>query len=636
MVDLRWILETLPVGVWVAQVPSGEVTYANPEFRSIMGMDAVQGVRIGDAPATYRIFDRDGNLYPVEKLPFSRVVSTGRSATVDDLVIHRSDGARVNVRAFAYPKQDDGGKLTHVVIAFIDITAQVSAEVEREATEARLALAVNHSPIAIWATDLRGNVTLSEGAGLESLGVKSGQLVGRNLFELYALHPTIPSYLRRGLAGESFWYSVQIGTAAYDTWLTPLRDAAGVVVGIAGVSNDVSELRALQARAIQDDRAVALGTLAASVAHEINNPLTYMLGQQELLRDALDQMDRAIAALPENQRGSYETLQAQIHKALEPVRTGTERIASITRELRTFNRAPSQHLALVDVRSVVDSVLKLVRKELEARATLNVELRETVPVMGDATRLVQVVMNLVMNAMQALVEEAPDTERIWIRTGNEKDIVFIEVADTGPGVPPGDRERIFEPFVTTKGVGEGTGLGLFVCRNIVRDFSGRVIVSDRRGGGAVFRVELPAATVSSMPHPSGEQRGAARTTANILLVEDDALVADLLSRQLALSGYRSSIELDPLRALETIVSLGDSFDLIYCDLMMKGLSGMELAEALSSRAPSQLRKIVFMTGGAFTPRARAFCESHADQCVDKPFDILAETARRLGGSTAAG
>jgi PAS domain-containing protein len=349
MVDLRWILETLPVGVWVARVPSGEVVYANPRFRDILGMDAVPRSRIEDAPATYRIFDRTGRLYPVDELPFSRVVSTGRAAMVDDLVVHRPDGDRANVRAFAYPKLGDDGKLSHVVIAFIDITAEVKAVVEREAIEARLALAVNHAPIVVWATDVNGVVTLSEGVGLAALGVKSGQLVGQNLFDLYRDHATIPGFLRRGLAGESLWYTVQVGDATFDTWLMPLRDAAGEIVGVGGLSNDVSEIRTLQAKTIQSDRAIALDTLAANVAQQINNPLTYVLGHQELLQETLEQMGRSVAALPDPVRQDYQSLVARIQKTLETVRLGTERIAAITRELRTFNRDEAQQGGHEDV-----------------------------------------------------------------------------------------------------------------------------------------------------------------------------------------------------------------------------------------------------------------------------------------------
>jgi PAS domain S-box-containing protein len=630
MLDLRWILETLPVGVWVARVPTGEVTYANPRFRAIMGMDAVEELKIGDAPATYGIFDRLGQLYPVDQLPFSLVVYTRSPATVDDMVIHRPDGGKANVRAFAYPKFDDDKNMTHVVVAFVDITAEVKAVVEREKMEARLALAVNHAPIAIWGADIRGVVTLSEGAGLEALGVKSGELVGQSLFDLYKDHPTIPGYIRRGLLGESFWYTVQVGKATYDTWLMPIRDAAGSIVGVAGVSKDVSEIRALQARAIQNDRAIALGTLAASVAHEINNPLTYMLGQQELLSGMLDQLSSVVDLLPESVRGQYQGLEGQIHKALEPVRSGTERIASITRELQTFNRPAAQRSGLVDVRAVVDSVLKLVRKELEARARLEMDLQPTAPVLGDSTRLLQVVMNLVVNAMQSLPANPQQDGVVWIHTRNEDSTVLIEVADSGPGILPEDRERIFEPFVTTKGVGEGTGLGLFVCRNIVRDFSGKVTVGDRPGGGALFRVELPAAPTAPPVEPARQPVPATPPfVAHVLIIEDEFLVGDLLARQLSRAGYTAIVEQDSLRALEKIATAGDSFDLIYCDMMMKGMSGMELADALVDRAPDQLKKIVFMTGGAFTPLAQAFREVHPEQCIDKPFDILAETSLRL-------
>ena len=234
MLDPRSILEALPVGVWVAQVPSGQVVYANPEFRNIMGMDAVEESRIRDAPATYGIFDLEGRPYPVDRLPFSQVVMTGRAVTVDDLVIQRADGRNVNVRAFAYPLFANGGDLTHVLVAFIDITAEMTAEAQRRQTESRLAFAVNHAPIAIWAADAMGVVTLSEGAGLASLGVKSGELVGQNLFDLYKDHPSIPGFLRRALAGESFWYTVQVGDAVYETWVNPLTDVSGRVTGVVG------------------------------------------------------------------------------------------------------------------------------------------------------------------------------------------------------------------------------------------------------------------------------------------------------------------------------------------------------------------------------------------------------------------
>jgi len=635
MLDPRWILEALPVGVWVAQVPSGQVVYANPEFRNIMGMDAVEESRIRDAPATYGIFDLEGRPYPVDRLPFSRVVMTGRAVTVDDLVIHRADGRNVNVRAFAYPLLANGGDLTHVLIAFIDITAEMTAEAERRQTELRLAFAVNHAPIVIWAADTMGVVIFSEGAGLASLGLKSGELVGQNLFDLYKDHASIPGFLRRALTGESFWYTVQVGEAVYETWVNPLTDVAGGVTGIAGLSNDVTALRKFEANAIQSDRVIALGTLAASVAHEINNPLTYILGHLDLLGESLNQLVWVTQGLADPPRRDFSDLADVMRESLEPVRAGTERIASITQELRTFS-GPFVGTAVVDVQAAVASVLKLIGKELESRAEVDVDLRKTSPVRGDPARLVQVILNLVVNAMQALEADRAGTNRVWVSAADEGDAVVIEVADNGPGVPSEERERIFEPFRTTKGVGDGTGLGLFVCRSIVHAWSGTVTVDDRPGGGARFRVVLPiardndSALTPAVVEPSTVAVGA-HFRGHVMVVDDEPPVANVLRLQLEAAGYRVTLETEAERALQRLTSGSDGIDLVYCDLMMKGMSGMDLADALATRAPSQLDRVVFMTGGAFTSRARDFRDVWAARCVDKPFDVVTETAHRLEG-----
>jgi len=278
MSDPTWILDGLPVGVWVGQAPDGKATYVNRAFQAIVGIEAVAESRVEDASTTYGIYDRAGNRYPADRLPFSRVFASKGPIEIDDLVIHRADGGRVDLRAFGVPIFASTGELTHAIVAFIDNTQLVEAERQRATIEARLGLIVNHAPIAIWATDRDGVVTLSEGAGLASMGVKSGELVGQNLFQIYREHPTIPDYLRRALGGEAFRYSVEVPGAIYDSYVTPLRGPNGDVVGMAGLSNDVTEVRRLQASAIQNDRVIALGTLAASVAHEINNPLTFVLG----------------------------------------------------------------------------------------------------------------------------------------------------------------------------------------------------------------------------------------------------------------------------------------------------------------------------------------------------------------------
>ena len=321
----------------------------------------------------------------------------------------------------------------------------------------------------------------------------------------------------------------------------------------------------------------------------------------------------------------------RLRERLAPVRSGTARIASITRDLRTFSRPDDSSLCPVDLRGVVLSVLKLVGKEVEARARLVLDLQPTRPVMGNEARLVQVVLNLVVNAIQALPVDSTGTNELHLRTRDDGAQVLLDVADSGPGVPAADRDRIFEPFFSTKEIGKGTGLGLFVCRNIVQGLAGDVEVLDRPAGGALFRVTLPAAPAgpAARAEPSRAAKVVMAAGRHVVLIEDDAMVARALTLQLRAAGYRVTAMANGKEGLELLRSRSD-VDLVFCDLMMTGMTGMDLAEALAVEAPEVAAKMVFMTGGAFLPRAREFVARHLDRTVDKPFDIVAETQRRLG------
>jgi PAS domain S-box-containing protein len=630
--DLAKLIGQLPIGVWVATVPEGVAIYTNAAFEAILGVGAKPSSQIEDAAGTYCIFDRAGQPYPAERLPFSRVMQTEQPVVVDDLVIHRSDGGRVNVRAFAHPIHAGPGQLSHVSVVFIDITREVQAESERDRAAERVRFAVEHAPIVIWATDAAGAITLSHGAGLASLGVQSGELVGQNVFALYADHPHVCAQIRRVLAGESLQYVVEVGDSVFDTWLTPIRDASGSVTGVTGLSHDIRDLRRLQAAGIQNDRTAALGMLAASVAHEINNPLTYILAYADQIEGGFDRLEQ-LAAPAENAQ-EMRALLDTLRDDFQTLRMGTERIATITRELRTFNHPDDKLRVAVDARGAVRSVLQLVGQELEARARLVLDLGETAPVAGHPSRLMQVVLNLVMNAMQSLPPGAARQHQISITTRTQGGHVTIEIGDSGPGVPSAQRERIFEPFVTTKPIGEGTGLGLFVCRNIVRSCAGEVTVHDRPGGGALFRVTLPVAPSLSLAVASRAERFAAGAgQAHVLVIDDDTQVGQAFIGQLERAGYRASSCSGGAVGLRRVLHEA-SIDLVFCDLMMHGMTGMDVHAQLQQQAPALLQKVVFMTAGACSPHARQFVLEHPEQVVEKPFDLVAETRRRLGASAA--
>jgi signal transduction histidine kinase/CheY-like chemotaxis protein len=634
MLDRSSMFDDLPVGVWVGSVPDGATVYANKMCERIFGMAPVPASRIEDIPTTYGIVNRSGQPYPVEQLPFMRVLATRAPVVVDDLVARRQ-GGDVFIRAFSAPLFGAGGNLTHVIVAFLDISKEVEAEGQRRLVEERLLLACHHAPIAFWMTDATGVITMSEGAGLVSLGVKSGELVGKNVLDLYAAHPTIPGYIRRALTGDSFWYTVEVGDAVFDTWLTPIRSPAGKVVGLTAVSNDVSHVRKLQKKAIQNDRVIALGTLAASVAHEINNPLTYVLANSDALADDIDGLEKLMQHM-EGPTAAAGAALARLRERLGPIRSGASRIAGITRDLRTFSRPDESSLARVDLRTVVESVLRLVAKEVEARARLVLDLQPTPPVIGNEARLVQVVLNLIVNAYQALPPDAPAHNQVHVATRFEGGAIVVEIADSGPGVPLADRELIFEPFFSTKEIGQGTGLGLFVCRNIVRGFSGDIEVGDRPGGGALFRVTLPmapeghAATAVEATPPSRPAIDAAPSgrDRHVVVIDDDAMVARALALQLREAGYRVTTFADGQTAMRALLASHD-VELVFCDLMMTGMTGIEVSNRLADDAPELARKLVLMTGGAFSPAAREFVARHRDHTVEKPFDVVAEARRRL-------
>jgi PAS domain S-box-containing protein len=636
MLDLRWILDDLPIGVWVGEVPDGATAYANRAFETILGQRSID--------RSHGLFDREGRPYPAEKLPFPRVVATGGPVMIDDVVAVRPDGGSVSLRVFGYPIRPvetvlasslpppsaPRRTLSHVILFFLDITREVDTELERERVEARLRVAFEHAPIVVWTTDAHGVVTMSDGAGLKPMGVRPGELVGKSLFDLYRGHHQIPGNIRRALTGQSFSTMVEVGEAVYESWVTPVRGPGGEVTGLVGVSTDVSESRKLQKTAIQNDRVIALGTLAASVAHEINNPLTYVLGNADEVDAELGRLEALLAGADGDPRAlpAARASVARIREDLGAILSGTRRIAAITRDLRTFSRPEESSLTSVDVRAAVGSALKLVAKEVEARARLVVDLRDTPPVTANEGRLVQVVLNLVVNALQALPAGAPADHEVTVRTGSDGGgRVAIEVSDSGPGVPPVDRERIFDPFYSTKEIGKGTGLGLFVSRNIVRGFGGDIEVAERAGGGALFRVTLPASAGAPAPGPAPAPAQSAGRGGHVVVIDDDPLVARALAQPLRAAGYQVTVIADGREGIETL--LRGPVDLVFCDLMMTGMSGMDLAESLQARAPDAIRKMVFMTGGAFSPRAREFVALHRERTVDKPFDVVAEARRRL-------
>jgi len=290
----------------------------------------------------------------------------------------------------------------------------------------------------------------------------------------------------------------------------------------------------------------------------------------------------------------------------------------------------------VDVLATFEASIAMVAHEIRCRATLRTKVDEALPpVLGNAPRLGQVFLNLLLNAVQALADDDPARNEILVVLAHDERSVFVEVHDTGAGIASEIRGRIFEPFFTTKPVGSGTGLGLAICHGIVTAHGGTISVDSEPGRGSCFRVRLPSMhAVECSLQPAGLQRP--EKPARVLVVDDEPNVGTSL-RQLLMPEHRVETLTDAREALSRIVR-GERYDLVLCDVMMPVMDGQALYEAVLDCAPEQARRMAFVTGGAFTERTQRFLASIPHQHLEKPFTIeqVREILRAMPSSSPAG
>jgi len=387
---------------------------------------------------------------------------------------------------------------------------------------------------------------------------------------------------------------------------------AGRVVGVVIASRDLTEAKNAEMQLMVSDRMASLGTLAAGMAHEINNPLAAVMGNLEVMLETI----KGTARTPASKGELIEILQDAL--------TAAGRIRFVVRDLKMFSRAPEEAApeAAVNVERVVDSALRMARNETRHRAKVQVSYEHVAPVAGNEARLGQVFLNLIVNAAQALPAGDVAANTISISTYDAgADRVVVKISDTGPGIPPEIQKRIFAPFFTTKPVGIGTGLGLSICRRIVASMGGDIYFESEVGHGTDFFVSLPIArTVAAdearpapPPTPGPARRG------RVLVIDDDEMVGHTTAK--ILSADHDVVIMTSAGAALQALEAGERFDVILCDLMMPQLTGMDFHAMAAARFPAAARTVVFMTGGAFTPQARGFLATTRNRYVEKPFEM---------------
>ncbi|MDB4943181.1 MAG: hybrid sensor histidine kinase/response regulator [Labilithrix sp.] len=506
---------------------------------------------------------------------------------------------------------------THTVVSFArDISERKRAEQALHTMEERYRLAAHATNDVLYDHDLRtGNAHW--GAAARGLIGIDEEVTTATWFS--RIHPEDIERLQAEFA------KARAGTQ--DTWTTRYRlrrsdgsfaellsrgffvREAGVAVRCVGSVADMTQLNRLQQQLVQSDRLAAIGVLAAGVGHEINNPLSYVLGNIEY---ALDMG-------PFAQSESGKALEADVRVALGEAREGARRIAEIVKSLKLFSQHEEVASHEVQVETVIERSIKMAENQIRHRARLVRDFSRVPSVKINEGQLGQVCLNLLINAAQAINDGNTDANEIRVATSVDAlGRVVIAVSDTGPGIRPEHLPRIFDPFFTTKANGMGQGIGLSVCLAIVQSMGGELTVTSDPGAPTTFRITLPApATTQADTRPPAASDPPAQRP-RMLVIDDDAAVGRYIARVLRSECDVTTVEssCDALRHLDG----GERFDVVLCDVMMPEMNGVELYDVLREQHADVLPHLFFMTGGAFTTKTAEFLDTIPDRALEKPID----------------
>ncbi len=611
--DLRIALRAAKIGVWEIDVQTRRVRWSD-EMHEVMATE-------GDVSELESGMRR---IHPEDRARLLHALgdmSKQLETVTEHFRVLGPDGEHRVVQVCGTAIRDECGHTVRLVGTGIDVTERTEGEAtlrralaELRESDERFRIVARATSDLVWDWDLITNV-VSWSDNLHALFGYSMKTTPIEWWE-EVMHPDDRARVSEGIQsliaiGDENWadeYRMKRadGTYAnvYDRGVV-IHDAVGKPVRMIGAIMDITERRELQARLLLADRMASVGTLAAGVAHEINNPLAYVTANIEL---ALQELKKT----PQLARAA---------ESLREAREGADRVRRIVGDLKTFSRADDAIRERVDLATVVESSINLAMNEIRHRAQLVRELGPAPRVDANASRLGQVVVNLLVNAAQAIEEGKVGDNTITVRIGkDDSGRAVLEIEDTGPGMPPEIRARIFDPFYTTKPVGEGTGLGLTICHGIVAALGGSIEVESEVGKGSLFRVVLPAAResdrvarpVPSLPVATEPRRG------RVLVVDDEPMIGKAV--QLMLEDVHDVVALVSAREALGRLTSGEAFDAVVCDLMMPEMTGMDLYAEVVRRMPELAKRFVFLTGGAFTPRARAFLENVNAPRLDKPFE----------------
>lgn len=609
---LAAFMENAPVGMYLKDL-DGRYVLANPEMSKVFARPAPDMLGLTAADT--------GAAHDLERIAQSdrAVLATGQAQVAEE---YASDlEAYAWSMVIRFPIRDGEGRITHIGGFHVDITRQKEIEQQLKASEQRFRAFAEAHPVPLFIADLdTGRVIFASPPCEDMLKIPLPQLLAGTTAQIYAdpdERPKLIAQVRsegglnglevrlRRANGSTFW-------GAFTSKLIVFEGKDAVVTAIV----DLTERKRVEAelerqRQIlhQNEKMSALGSLLAGVAHELNNPLSVVVGHAGLLEELSP--DESIRA-----------------RALK-IRTAADRCARIVRTFLAMARSKPRQRGPVHLNATIDAALEIVAYGLR---TAGIEVvrnfdPDLPPVWGDGDQLHQVFANLLVNAQQAL-QLVPGSRRLTVTTGHDATSVCVEVADNGTGIPAEIAHRVFEPFFTTKPQGVGTGVGLSVCHGIVSAHDGEITIRTAPGGGAAFVVRLPrsaepAAAVAPVERPPAWCRG------RILVVDDEADIAQLLTDVLERDGHQVDRALSGRDALARLA--GRPVDLIISDLRMPDMDGAALYREIATQAPELAERMVFVTGDTLAADMTGFLSEIGARVIEKPLDpgAISDIVQRL-------
>jgi PAS domain S-box-containing protein len=608
------LFESLQEGIYIT-TPEGTLLEVNPAIVRMLGYDSKEELLKRKVAEIF--VDTE------ERKSFIKDVERQSMLQGHEVTLIRKDGTSIVCLNTAAAVRDNSGRVVRYQGALMDITERREMERRLHQQQEFARRLVDSFPDLILVLDADSHYTFtsprcSEVLGYEVEETRNMQFGGRTHPEDL---PAVLSLYKDILSGKQTFASMEIRVRHKSgDWrrirfnFSPLSDEKGNIEGVVLSGQDVTNLKRLEEQLIQAEKLAAMGQMLAGVAHELNNPLTAILGVTELLRE---------------RGGTDEPTKRQ----LELTHRQARRAARIVQNLLEFSRPASPQKKPLEVQTLLDRTLQLHEHSLRRN---NIQIDFNAPaglpgVIGDANQLIQVLLNLVTNAEQA-IREVRESGRIQIRAARIGNQVTITVQDDGVGIRPEAFPRIFDPFYTTKRPGGGTGLGLSICMSIIREHGGNIEAESLPAGGSAFTIYLPAATdqvpeSSSVPSDSAVAAPAAATPAaqllkgrSVLVLDDEESLRMLLQEGLAARGLRVDCAATTEEAL--VLLRGSGYDALLCDIHLSAggfaVDGRDAARRILEAAGTQKPIVIYMTGDLLESSGG---DGNDSICLQKPFRI---------------